>query len=139
MKGWRLENQVDAILSACSTLIARNRDQRFENLLSSLISVKEHLAFLITFGSPRLETSATITLPFDGCPYLSLARSYYAAQHWVDHAKDEDVSLRFQGPMEQKPFTLAFTFSKEAKATRGNSVVPWELYFTFEFEHSEGC
>ena len=133
-EGWRPENAEDAVLSACSTLIAviQNKGSKFVQF--SHFSVKEYLT------SDRLRTSETgnirhYHIPLDAA-HTILARAcltvllqldetvdkkrletfplaFYAAQHWVDHAKYEDVASRIQDDMEQlfnpsKPYLAAW-------------------------------
>jgi hypothetical protein len=121
-EGWRPENAEDAVLSACSTLIAVIESMGSKVVQFSHFSVKEYLT------SDRLRTSEIgnirhYHIPLDAA-HTILARAcltvllqldesvdkkrleefplaFYAAQHWVDHAKYEGVASRIQDAMEQ--------------------------------------
>ncbi|KAI0289211.1 hypothetical protein BC826DRAFT_1187953 [Russula brevipes] len=121
-EGWRPENPEEAVLSACSTLITVTEDEGCKIVQFSHFSVKEFLT------SDRLRTSSSaITrhyyIPLDAA-HIMLARAcltvllqldekvdkkrlatfplaFYAAQHWVDHVKYEDVASRVQDVMER--------------------------------------
>src|SRR6266566_3690309 len=108
VEDWRPENPEEAVLSACSSLIAIIDDQGSKIVQFSHFSVKEFLT------SDRLQTSEVGELcdyhvPLDSA-HLLLARAcmavllqldekvdkerittfplaWYAAQHWVDHTK----------------------------------------------------
>jgi hypothetical protein len=138
-EGWRPESPEDAILSACSTLIAVIEDKGSKIVQFSHFSVKEYLT------SDRLHTSEMgnirqYHIPLDAA-HTILARAcltvllqldenvdkerlktfplaFYAAQHWVDHAKYEDVVSRIQDAMEQlfdpsKPYLASWTWIHE--------------------------
>ena len=122
MEGWRPENAEEALLSACSTLIAIVENEGSKIVQFSHFSVKEYLT------SDRLETSSVgnicnYHIRLDGA-HTILARAclavllqldenvdeerlgtfplaFYAAQHWVTHAKFEGVALRIQDDMER--------------------------------------
>ena len=117
---WRWNDQEDAVLSTCSSLIAivRNGDSRVVQF--SHFSVKEYLT------SPRLAQSHGDVSRFhidlnvahtilaqaclgtllrldehtvnSGSKGFPLAE--YAAQHWVEHARFEDVSSRVRDGMD---------------------------------------
>jgi len=121
-EGWRPENPEEAILSACSTLIAIIEDKGSEIVQFSHFSVKEFLT------SDRLLTSEVGSIrhyhiPLDAA-HTVLARAcltvllqldekvdkrrlatfplaLYAARHWVKHAKFEDVASRLKDTMER--------------------------------------
>jgi hypothetical protein len=136
MEGWRPENPEDAVLSTCSTLISIIDDEGSKVVQFSHFSVKEFLT------SDRLRTSTVGTIrdyhvTLDAAHTL-LARAclavllqldenvdkqrlemfplaLYAAQHWVDHAKYEDVASRIQHAMEElfnprKPYFAAWVW-----------------------------
>ena len=136
MEGWRPENPEDAVLSTCSTLISIIEDEGSKIVQFSHFSVKEFLT------SDRLRTSTVGTIrdyhvTLDAAHTL-LARAclavllqldenvdkqrlemfplaLYAAQHWVDHAKYEDVASRIQHAMEElfnprKPYFAAWVW-----------------------------
>jgi hypothetical protein len=121
-EGWRPESPEDAVLSACSTLIAVIGDKVSKIVQFSHFSVKEYLT------SDRLRTSEMgnirqYHIPLDAA-HTILARAcltvllqldenvdkerlktfplaFYAAEHWVAHAKYEGVASRIQDAMEQ--------------------------------------
>ena len=131
-EAWRpVESPEDAVLSACSTLIAVVEIEGSKIVQFSHLSVKEYLT------SDRLRTSEMkhYHIPLDAA-HTILARAcltvllqldenvdkkrlktfplaLYAAQNWVDHAKYEDVASRVQVAMEQlfnpsKPYLPAW-------------------------------
>jgi ankyrin repeat protein len=135
-EGWRPENPEFALLSACSTLIAVIENDGSKIVQFSHFSVKEYLT------SGRLRTSEIgnvrqYHIPLD-VAHTVLAQAcitvllqldenvdkkrletfplaFYAAEHWVDHARYEDVASQIQGPMEQlftpsKPYLAAWTW-----------------------------
>ncbi|KAF8258096.1 ankyrin repeat-containing domain protein [Lactarius quietus] len=121
MEDWRWSDQEGAILSTCSSLIAIVRDGGSRVVQFSHFSVKEYLT------SPRLAQSSgdvsrfhvdlhaahtilaqaclgTLLRPDehtenDGAEWSPLVE--YAAEHWVEHAKFENVSLRIEGGMDE--------------------------------------
>jgi len=136
MEGWRPENPEEAVLSTCSTLISIIDDKGAKIVQFSHFSVKEFLT------SDRLRTSEVgnirdYYIPFDAA-HTTLARAclavllqldenvdkerleafplaLYAAQHWVDHVKYEDVASRVQNAMEElfnptKPYLAAWVW-----------------------------
>ena len=140
-EGWRPENAEDAVLSACSTLIAVIKNESSKTVQFSHFSVKEYLT------SDRLRTSEMENIchyhiPLD-VAHTILARAclavllqldetvdkrrletfplaFYAAQHWVDHAKYEDVASRIQDAIEQlfdpsKPYLASWTWIYDVK------------------------
>src|SRR5216684_510015 len=135
-EGWRPVNAEDAVLSACSTLISVIEDEDSKVVQFSHFSVKEFLT------SDRLRTSEIgnirpYHIPLDSA-HTILARAcltvllqldedvdkerletfplaFYAAEHWVDHAKYEDVVSQIQDLMGQlfdpsKPYLAAWTW-----------------------------
>src|SRR6201996_4320408 len=114
---WRWNDEEQAVLSTCSSLIAVVRNGRSRVVQFSHFSVKEYLT------SPRLaqsrgdvsqfhitlETAHTILaqaclgtlLQLDGHSDNNGSKDFplvkYAAQHWVEHAQFESVSSRVQG------------------------------------------
>jgi ankyrin repeat protein len=131
---WRWEDQEQALLSSCSSLISIVESGRSRVVQFSHFSVKEFLT------SSRLGTSSgdtsryhillepahtilaqaclSVLLRLDDCVEQSdigdsfpLAR--YAAEHWVAHAQDEKVSSCLQKAMEylfdvDKPYFAAW-------------------------------
>jgi ankyrin repeat protein len=135
-ENWRPENPEEAVLSACSTLIAVIEDGGSKVVQFSHFSVKE---FLISdrlrtseFGSIRhyfipldaahgILARACITVLlqlYRGMDKERLAEfplAFYAAGHWVDHAKIREVASQFQDAMEQlldpkKPYLAAWAY-----------------------------
>jgi len=122
MDAWRPENPEEAILSTCSTLISVIDDDNGSKFVQfSHFSVKE---FLI---SDRLRTSEVGNIRNDyirlDAAHTLLARAcltvllhldektdkkrlstfplvFYAAQHWFEHAKYENVAAQVQDAME---------------------------------------
>ena len=118
---WRPENPEEAVLSACSTLVSVIDDEDGKIVQFSHFSVKEFLT------SDRLRMSGIgnnfhYYIPLDDA-HTTLARTclmvllqldkimdrrrletfplaFYAARHWVDHAKFENVTSRIQDVME---------------------------------------
>jgi Ankyrin repeats (3 copies) len=123
MECWRPENPEEAILSACSTLIAVIDDNEGSQIVQfSHFSVKEFLT------SDRLHTSEDVNLrhyhiPLDAAHYTlaqaclmillqldekidekrlaTFPLALYAAEHWFVHAKYERIAPRVQDAMEQ--------------------------------------
>ena len=120
-KDWRWDDDEEAVLSSCSSLITivRNGDSRVVQFLH--FSVKEYLT------SPRLARSSHAdvarfhidleqahTIMAQACLVTLLRRdehagksgasrsplAKYAAQHWVDHAQVEKVTSRVQDAMK---------------------------------------
>ena len=138
-EGWRPESPEDAVLSACSTLIAIIEDKGSKVVQFSHFSVKEYLT------SDRLRTSEvgnirnyhisldaahtilaraclTVLLQLDDTVdkerLKTFPLAFYAAQHWVDHAKYGDVVSRIQDAMKQlfdpsKPYCASWTWIHE--------------------------
>jgi len=137
MDAWRPENPEEAILSTCSTLITVIDGNRGSKIVQfSHFSVKE---FLI---SDRLRTSKVGNIRNDhirlDVAHTLLARAcltvllhldektdkkrlatfplaLYAAQHWFEHAKYEDVALQVQDAMEElfnpsKPYLTSWVW-----------------------------
>jgi ankyrin repeat protein len=135
-EGWRPENPEDAVLSACSTLITVIENKGSKIVQFSHFSVKEFLT------SDRLRTSEMgnirhYHIPLDTA-HTILARAclavllqlddtvdkkrletfplaFYAAQHWVDHAKYEDVASRIEDVIQElfnpsKPYLASWTW-----------------------------
>ena len=135
-EGWRPESAEDAVLSACSSLIAVIENKGSKVVQFSHFSVKEYLT------SDRLRTSEmgnvrhyhipldvahtifaraclTVLLQLDENVHKkrleTFPLAFYAAQHWIDHAKYEDVASRFQDVIEQlfnpnNPYLAAWTW-----------------------------
>ena len=121
-RDWRLEDPVDTILSTCPTLLAIVNDHGSPVIEFSHFSVKE---FLTSTGlaeatdviSRRYHVSMTPahTLLAQACLGILLhldndvtrdsledfPLAEYAAEHWVDHARFEDVSQNVEGGMKK--------------------------------------
>ena len=137
MEGWRPENPEEAILSACSTLIAVIDDEEGSKIVQfSHFSVKEFLVSerLRTFelGNIRdfhIHLDAAHTILAQACLAVLLQLdekidkkriatyplALYAAQHWFSHAEYEDVASQVQDAMEQlfdssKPYLAAWVW-----------------------------
>jgi hypothetical protein len=119
---WRLEDPVDAVLSTCSTLLAIVNDRGSPVIQFSHFSVKEfltstRLAEATDIISRRYHVSMTPahTLVAQACLGILLhldkdvtsdslkdfPLAEYAAEHWVDHARFEDVSRNVEDGMKQ--------------------------------------
>jgi hypothetical protein len=118
--GWRWEDQEEAVLSACSSLVTIVKDSESRVVQFSHFSVKEFL-MADRLAEPmrdvsryhiRLEAAHTILaqaclgvllqlddrVDRDNIKNFPLAR--YSAQHWVTHARAENVSSRIKEGME---------------------------------------
>jgi ankyrin repeat protein len=136
VEGWRPDNPEDAVLSACSTLIGVIEDNGSKYFQFAHFSVKE---FLI---SHRLQTSdvqnirqyhisldaahivlaqacLAVLLQFDEKMdrkrLATFPMAFYAAQHWVDHAKHDNVTTQIQDAMERlfdptKPYLASWAW-----------------------------
>jgi Ankyrin repeats (3 copies) len=121
VEGWRPENPEEAVHSACSSLIAIVNDQGSKIVQFSHFSVKEYLT------SDRLQTSdighvCDYYIPLEPAHTL-LARACiavllqldekvdrervatfplaeYASEHWLDHAKFENVQSQIQDALK---------------------------------------
>ncbi|KAI9438127.1 hypothetical protein H4582DRAFT_2129160 [Lactarius indigo] len=114
---WRWDDQEEAVLSTCSSLVAVISDGDSQVVQFSHFSVKEFLT------SPRLARSdgdvsrfhigleAAHTILAQACLGTLLrldehadARGFplieYASRHWIDHARFEKVSSRVRGGMD---------------------------------------
>jgi ankyrin repeat protein len=119
---WRLEDSADAVLSTCSTLLAIVDDQGSPVIQFSHFSVKEfltstRLAEATDNVSRRYHVSMTPahTLVAQACLGIllhldedvtsdsleDLPLAEYAAEHWVGHARFEDVSRNVDDGMKQ--------------------------------------
>ena len=129
--GWRREDQEQAVLSTCSSLVTVVHDGESRVVQFSHFSVKEFLTSdrlatsvgNISFHHIALESAHTILaqaclgvlLRLDDNTRESYVERFplaeYAARHWVDHALFEDVSSRIKDGMENlfdadKPYFL---------------------------------
>jgi hypothetical protein len=118
---WRWEDQEQALLSSCSSLIAIVDDKNSRVVQFSHFSVKEFLTSSrlgtstgdISCYHVDLEPAHTILaqaclgvlLRLDGRPETngvqqSFPLAEYAAEHWASHARFKDVSIHMQKGME---------------------------------------
>jgi Ankyrin repeats (3 copies) len=121
LKGdWRPENPEQALLSTCSTLIAVIENPGSKVVQFSHFSVKEYLT------SERLRDTKVIDIPkyyiptdaahavlaqacltvllqlddkVDKAALATFPLISYAAQHWADHARTEDVERQIEDPL----------------------------------------
>ena len=119
---WRVENAADAVLSTCSTLLSIVNDQGSPVIQFSHFSVKEFLTSTRLAGATDIITSRyhvsmtpAHTLAAQACLGIMLhldkditseslgdfPLAEYAAEHWVDHARFEDVSGNLRDGMKQ--------------------------------------
>ena len=119
---WRLEDPADAVLSTCSTLLSIVNDRGSPVIQFSHFSVREfltstRLAETSDIISRRYHVSMTPahTLVAQACLSILLhldkdvtkdslgdfPLATYAAEHWVDHARFEDVSQNVEDGMNQ--------------------------------------
>jgi ankyrin repeat protein len=136
MENWRPENPEEAILSACSTLIAVVDDDGSKIVQFSHFSVKEFLSSdriqmsvvgdIRNFHIPMDAAHAilaraclTVLLQFDENidknRLASFPLAFYAAQNWFNHAKYEGVAPRVQDAMNllfdsRKPYLAAWVW-----------------------------
>jgi hypothetical protein len=118
--GWRWEDQEEAVMSACSSLVMIVKDGDSRVVQFSHFSVKEFLTAErlaepmrdVSCYHIRLEAAHTILVQAclgvllqlddrivrDGMKSFPLAR--YAAQYWARHAQIENVSSRIKDGME---------------------------------------
>src|SRR5712671_1684521 len=149
MEGWRPENAEEAVLSACSTLIAVIDNQEGSKIVQfSHFSVKEFLT------SGRLRTSEIgdihyYHIPLDAA-HTILARAcitvllqlnkeidklrlktlplvFYAAHHCIAHAKHGDVILQVRDIMEElfnpnKPYLSGWVWIYDINDSYGRSI-----------------
>jgi hypothetical protein len=145
-EGWRPESPEDAVLSACSTLIAVIENEGSKIVQFSHFSVKEYL----TSDRLRISEMDHYHIPLDAA-HTILARAcltvllqldetvdkkrlktfplaLYAAQHWVDHAKYENVASRLQDAMEElfdpsKPYLAAWTWIHDVDSDKNREII----------------
>ena len=123
-EGWRLEDPVDAVLSTCSSLLAVVDGGRFGKVIQfSHFSVREFLtsarlaeASDIIPRQYHISTTRAHTLAAQACLGILLHLDEdvvtgdspkdspfadYAAEHWADHARLEDVSGNVEDGMKR--------------------------------------
>ena len=148
-EAWRPENPEDAVLSACSTLIAIIENQGSKIVQFSHFSVREFLTSdrLRTFeiGNIRhyyIPLVAAHTILVRACLAVLLQLdenvdkkcleafplALYAARHWVDHAQYEDVASRCQDVIEQlfdpsKPYLAAWIWMHDVDSDEARETI----------------
>jgi hypothetical protein len=130
MESWRPQNPEETILSTCSTLITITGDRSSRVVQFSHPSVKEFLTsgrISMNIYHITLDTAHTVLAQAclavllqldektDKRRLATLPLAPYAARHWVDHVKREDVVLQIQEAMKQlfnpqKPYLAAWTW-----------------------------
>jgi ankyrin repeat protein len=119
---WRLEDPVNVVLSTCSTLLAIVNDQGSPVVQFSHFSVKQFLtsarlaeATDVTSRHYHVSMTPAHTLVAQACLGILLhldkdvtsdslkdfPLAEYAAEHWVDHARFENVSRNVEDGMKQ--------------------------------------
>ena len=118
--GWRWENQEEAVMSACSSLVIIVKDGDSRIVQFSHFSVKEYLTANrlaepirdVSCHHIRLDAAHTILAQAclgvllrldDHVDHVNIENfplARYAAQYWVTHAKFEDTSSRIKNGME---------------------------------------
>ncbi len=135
VEGWLPEDPEEAVLSACSTLIKIVGDESSKIVQFSHFSVKEFLTS-DRFQASELGKPLPLHIPLDAAHTVltracltvllqldekldqqrleMLPLAPYAAKHWVEHAKVENVASQSKVPMERlfnpkKPHLVAWT------------------------------
>ena len=132
-EGWGPENPEEAVLSACSSLITIGGDEDSKIVQLSHFSVKEFLTserfqtselgknlYVSLDGAHTFLTRACLTVLLQLDETLDKQRlktfplASYAARHWVDHAKIENVASQSQDLMQclfnpKKPHLVTWT------------------------------
>ena len=123
VEGWRPEDPEEAVLSTCSTLISITIGDKGSKLVQfSHFSVKEFLTsdrlqsmdienarqyYIPLEPAHTLLTQACLTVLLqldenvDKTRLETFTLALYAAEHWVDHAKFQNVESQIQDIMEQ--------------------------------------
>jgi ankyrin repeat protein len=153
----RSENQIDAVLSACSSLIAIVNDGDSRVVQFSHLSVKEFLtsnylasssgdlsrfhilpkAAHTIFAQVCLGSLLHLEDHIDDESSRGLSLTQYAAQHWVTHAEFEDVASSVEDGMQSlfdpdKPYFSAWvrTYDMDQHSDRtSQSEMPSPLYY----------
>ena len=154
---WRPNDQVEAILSTCSSLISIVDDNDFQVVQFSHFSVKEFLMsdrLTSSFGDfshyqilPRFahtilaQACLGCLLHLDGHVDDKIVKDFplaeYAAKYWVTHAQFEDVASRVKDGMEilfdcDKPHFGAWVGlynMDEESSSESQSKIPTPLYY----------
>jgi len=154
VEGWRPANADEAVLSTCSTLISIINNEGSKIVQFSHFSVKEYLTSerlqLSDVGNIRqyyipLEPAHTILaracltvlLQFgekvDKGRLATFPLTFYAAQHWFDHAKFEAVEVQIQDSMERlfnpkEPYFRAWIWIHDMNMGREKSMQELDEY-----------
>jgi ankyrin repeat protein len=135
-EGWRPEDPEEAVLSACSSLIAVVEAHGSRIVQFSHFSVKEFLTsdrlanskvgnvsrYYIHIGPAHMilaQACLTVLLQFDTQVnkkhVQTLPLAFYAAQHWIDHATFGDMTSQVEGAIQRlfdpnEPYLGAWTW-----------------------------
>ena len=156
---WRPNDQVEAVLSTCSSLISIVDDRDFQIVQFSHFSVKEFLMsnrLTSSLGDysqyqilPRpahtilAQACLGCLLHLDGHVDKDIIKGFplveYAAKHWVTHAQFEDVVSRVKDGLVtlfdcEKPHFAAwvgiYNIDDEASSPVSSSKIPTPLYYS---------
>ena len=153
-KDWRPNDQVDAVLSTCSSLISIVDDNDFQVVQFSHFSVKEFLMSnrLGDYSHYQILPRPAHTILAQACLGCLLhldahdddrivkgfPLAEYAAKHWITHAQFEDVASFVKGGMEtlfdcDKPHFGAWVGiynMDEEPSSESPSKIPTPLYYS---------
>ena len=155
---WRWEDQQEAVLSTCSSLVSIVDENGVQVVQFSHFSVKEYLTSSRLAGSSAgvslfyifLEPSHTILAKAclgtllrsdehvdDNNVEKSFPLAQYAAKHWVDHAKFEQVSAHVREAMEDlfdpaKPHFTAWLRVHDMDVYRTEPSCPLHWFTVYE-------
>ena len=151
---WRPNDQVEAVLSTCSSLISIVDDNDFQVIQFSHFTVKEFLmsnrlgdySHYQIFPRPAHTILAQVCLGcllhLDGQAGNAIVKGLplaeYAAKHWVTHAQFEDVTTRVKDGMEtlfdcDKPHFRAWVgiYNMDGESSSESpSEIPTPLYYS---------
>lgn len=135
---WRLDDQTQATLSTCSSLVAVIDDRLYGQIVQfSHFSVKEFLTSnrLRGFSRYHIRLASAHTILTQAClgsllhldnridnkGVKALPLANYAAPHWVEHAQFEGVASRVQEPLLHPaalPETSSMPIAREMRGAR---------------------
>ena len=149
---WRPNDQVEAVLSTCSSLISIVDDNGFQVVQFTHFSVKEFLTSnrLGDYSHYQILPRPAHTILAQAClgcllhldglvdDRIVFPLAEYAAKHWVAHAQFEDVALRVMDGMEtlfdcDKPHFGAWVGiynMDEESSSESPSKIPTPLYYS---------
>ena len=151
---WRPSDQVEAVLSTCSSLVSIVDDNDFQVVQFSHFSVKEFLMSnrlgdyshyqILPKPANTILAQACLgcLLHLDGHTDKDIVKGFplaeYAAKHWVTHAQFEDVASRVKDGMEtlfdcNKPHFGAWIGiynMDEESSSESPSKIPTPLYYS---------